>query len=133
MMTAPNFQNLTLTMLPVTTGNGTTLNSTLVSDATAGTTLIAGIIDPATGEKWFNPVAEGNAVVSGDNATKWLPVLHTFTAVGQVTDNLDGGVNQIGMVELYLLPAPANVVEVQTTMRVRVSASATVFTATGTF
>jgi hypothetical protein len=135
-MTLPNFAGLTFTELPVVTLTPATgamaLNATLVADAAAGTTLIAGITDPNSTQRIFNPVAEGLPVASGDAATKWLPTLFAFTAA-QVTDNLNGGINDVGQVTIQLRPAASNTVEATSPMTFKVSPQATVTVATGTF
>jgi hypothetical protein len=135
-MTLPNFDGLTFAELPVTTLNtstgATSLNSSLVTDAAAGATLIAAISDPNSTQRVFNPVAEGNTVQSGDAASKWLPALVAFSAA-QVTDNLNGGINDVGQVTIQLKPATANTVEAGSPLTFKVSPQATVTVATGTF
>jgi hypothetical protein len=135
----PNFTGLTFTEYPVVTQsyNSTTgvttfaLNSTLVTDAAAGTSLVAQVSDVNT-DRTFNPVAEGNPVASGDAAAKWLPSLAGFSAA-TVTDNLDGGNIDVGQVTIVLKPTAANTVEASSPMVFKVSQSATVTLATGTF
>lgn len=142
----PNFAGLTFTQVPVVTqsydsGTGltsTVLNPTLVSDAAAGTSLVAAISDPTGTDRTFNPVAEGNAVAHSDAASKWLPVLVGLSAP-TVTDDYwytvteTEGPSNVGQVTVQLHPAAANAVEQSSPMTFKVSPQATVTIATGTF
>lgn len=128
-MTAPIFNGLTFAVQPVVTSGGVLNTAGLV----AGTTRIAGILDPTSTERIFDPVAEGNAVASGDNATVWLPTVATLTAA-QVVDNLQAGTpTETGQVRLFLTPAAKNVVEAPSPMQFYLSPRALIVTATGTF
>lgn len=131
-----NFNGLTFAVVPVVTGAGA-LNT---AGLTAGTTLIAGILDPVSTQRIFNPQAEGNPVVSADNATKWLPVYAALTAA-QVLDNYwlpvpgqsAATVAKIGQVKLQLTPAAANTIEAPSVLTFWLSPQALLITATGTF
>lgn len=124
-----NFAGLTFAVVPVVTGAGV-LNT---AGLTPGTTMIAGILDPTSTQRIFNPQAEGNPVVSADNATKWLPVVGTITAA-KVVDNLQSGTpTEVGQVTIPLTPAAANTIEASSVMSFKVSPQALLITATGTF
>ena len=129
------FSGLTFAVEPVVVNTGSdaapvwALNTALV----AGTTVIAGILDPTMTQRIFNPVAEGNPVVAADAYTKWLPVLNAISAA-EVTDNLNGGLVNIGQVTLKLAPAASNFIEASSVMTFKVSPQAIVLTCTaGTF
>ena len=129
------FSGLSFTVVPVLTGAGA-LNT---AGVTLGTTMIAGILDPQNTQKLYNPVAEGNSVTSGDNATKWLPVLQNMTAA-QVQDNWwqtipgqSAGATKTGQITLTLTPAAANTVEAASPQSVKVSPDALLIVATGSF
>lgn len=124
-----NFNGLTFAVVPVVTGAGA-LNT---AGVTLGTTMIAGILDPVSTQRIFNPQTEGNPVASSDNATKWLPVLSIMTATTKV-DNLQSGTpTEVGQVQIQLTPAAANTVEASSVMRFYLSPAALLVTATGTF
>lgn len=128
-MTAPNFAGLTFAVVPVVSAGS------LTSSLTAGTTRIAGILDPMTQARIFNPVAEGNPVASGDNATHWLPVVTAISAAS-ATDNAApwySGDAEVGQVTLQLTPAAANTVESPSVMTYKMSPQALLITATSTF
>jgi hypothetical protein len=129
-MTAPNFAGLSFAVVPVVSAG------VLTAALTAGTTRIAAIVDPTMTQKIYNPVSEGNAVASGDNATKWLPVVASISAA-QVTDYIKdptGATTDVGQVTLNLTPAAANVVESSSVMSgIKLSPQALLITATGTF
>lgn len=125
-----NFAGLTFAAVPVITGAGA-LNTALV----AGTTVIAGIVDPTSTQRIFNPQAEGNPVVSGtDSYTVWLPVLSTISAAS-VVDNLQSSApTEIGQITLTLKPAAKNTIEASSVMNFKVSPQAIIITCTaGTF
>lgn len=125
-----NFNGLTFAVVPVVTGAGA-LNT---GGVTLGTTMIAGILDPTSTQRIFNPQAEGNNVQPADNATKWLPVISTLTATTQVDNLISGGPKtDVGQVQVGLTPAAANVVEASSVMRFYLSPAALLITATGTF
>ncbi len=135
-----NFAGLTFAVVPVVTGAGA-LNTGAV---TLGTTMIAAIIDPNSTQRIFNPQAEGNAVASSDNATKWLPVITKFTGTTQVdnywapvfvqqTGATSAPKTDVGQVQILLTPAAANVVEASSVLQFYVSPQALLITATGTF
>lgn len=128
-MTAPNFAGLTFAVVPVVSAGA------LTSALTAGTTRIAGILDPTMTQRIFNPVAEGNAVASGDNATAWLPVVSSISAAEVVDYIADptGDTTDVGQVTLKLTPAAKNIVEAPSVMTFRMSPQALLITATGTF
>lgn len=133
---AAGFGSLTFDAVPVMVNSGTDAapNWELNANLVAGTTVIAGILDPTTTQRIFNPVAEGNAVASGDAYTKWLPVLASITAAAVVDNYQSGAPTEYGQITLKLTPAPANVVEAPSVMTYRVSPQAFVITATaGTF
>lgn len=138
-MTAPNFPALAqyASVAPVVL-NGA-LNSALVAGALGTGVLIVGILDPTTLDKKFDPVAEGNPVVSADAAATWLP---TLTAISAATVNdqywaptftgtqtgatLVNPNNSLGMVTLQLTPAAKNTVEAPSVMTYKVSPGAIV-------
>lgn len=124
-MTAPNFGGLTFAVVPVVSAGA------LTNALTAGTTRIAGILDPTSTDRIFNPVAEGNPVASGDNSNTWLPVVAAISAAS-VVDNLQSGTpTEIGQVTLQLTPAAKNVVEAPSVMTFKLSPQALLITATG--
>jgi hypothetical protein len=124
-----NFAGLTFTVQPVVTGAGALNTAGII----AGTSLVAGILDPTSTQRIFNPQAEGNPVVSADNATKWLPLVKSLTAT-QKTDNLQSGTpTETGQVQLFLTPAAANTVEASSVLNFYLSPAALVVLATGTF
>jgi hypothetical protein len=134
---AAGFNSLTFAVVPVVHNTGSDASPTWVLN-TAGLpagTVIAGILDPTSTNRIFDPVAEGNPVATSDAYTKWLPTVATAgVTAAQVTDNLQGGVNEIGQVTLPLTPAAANTVEAPSVMTYKVSPRALVITATaGTF
>lgn len=124
------FNGLTFAVQPVITAAGAVNTAGLI----AGTTLIAGILDPTSTQRIFNPVAEGNNVQSSDTAATWLPVVKSLTAT-TVTDNLVSGgpKTDFGQVQLFLTPAAKNVVEASSVMNYYLSPAALVITATGSF
>lgn len=127
-----NFNGLTFAVVPVVTGAGALNTGAL----TAGTTMIAGILDPTMTQRIFDPQAEGNPVVASDNATKWLPVVAATNGLTATTvvDNLQTGApTEVGMVTLKLTPAAANTVEAPSVMTFHLSPRALLITATGTF
>jgi hypothetical protein len=138
-----NFAGLTFAVQPVVTGAGVLNTAGIVG----GTTVIAGILDPTSTQRIFNPQAEGNAVVTGDAYTKWLPVVTTGGLTATTINDqywqpvFQGGTtqvpqpnNKIGQVQLQLTPAAANVVEASSVMRFYLSPQALVITCTaGTF
>lgn len=139
-VTTNSFNGLTLAVVPVTTAAGG-LNTALV----AGTTLVAGILDPGNTERIFNPIAEGNAVQTGDTAATWLPVWATPT-VAEVNDQywepvFQGGTSQVpqpnsklGQIAVYLTPAAKNVVEASSVLHFYLSPNALILTwSSGTF
>ncbi len=130
------FNGLTFAVQPVVTAAGALNTAGLI----AGTTLIAGILDPVSTQRVFNPVIEGNPVATGDAASKWLPVVDALTAT-EVFDNYWLSVPgqtaaaspKVGQVQLQLTPAAANTVEASSVMKYYLSPGALVITATGTF
>jgi hypothetical protein len=131
------FNGLTFAVVPVVknTGSDGSPTWTLNTAGLPAGTVIAGILDPVSTNRIFDPVAEGNPVATSDAYTKWLPTVATAgVTAAQVTDNLQGGVNEIGQVTLPLTPAAANTVEAPSVMTYKVSPRALVITATaGTF
>lgn len=133
-----NFNGLTFAVVPAVTGAGV-LNTAGLPAAT----VVAGILDPANGiHKIFNPQAEGNAVVTGDAYTKWLPTVTVAPTAASVDDQYwkpAGGTvpspnTKLGQITLNLSPAAANVVEASSVMQYKLSANALVITCTaGTF
>jgi hypothetical protein len=129
-----NFAGLTFAVQPVVTGAGVLNTAGIIG----GTTYIAAIVDPVSTQRVFNPQAEGNAVVSGDSYTAWLPQVAAggLTAT-QKTDYLNpSGTNPVGtgQVVLQLTPAVKNVVEASSVTRYYLSPQALVITCTaGTF
>jgi hypothetical protein len=138
-----NFNGLTFAVQPVVTGAGVLNTAAIIG----GTTVIAGILDPTSTQRLFNPQAEGNAVVTGDAYTKWLPIVATGGLTATTINDqywqpvFQGGTtqvpqpnNKIGQVQLQLTPAAANVVEASSVMRFYLSPIAFVITCTaGTF
>lgn len=129
-----DFSGLTFTVVPVVTNTGTVTSPVwaLTTALTAGTTMIAGIVDPTSTQRIFNPRTEGNPVVAADNATVWLPVVKSISST-KVTDNLNAGAVDIGQVQLFLTPAAKNTVEASSVMAFYLSPAALLITATGTF
>lgn len=140
------FNGLSFTVQPVITSAGVLNTAGIV----AGTSLIAGILDPTSTDRIFNPVAEGNPVASGDAASKWLPVVSTgyptattvadnywtpvFNGVTFDSDSAVGlGQSKFGQVQLFLTPAAANTVEASSVLHFYLSPNALVLVATGTF
>jgi hypothetical protein len=138
-----NFNGLTFAVQPVVTGAGVLNTAGIV----AGTTVIAGILDPTSTQRIFNPQAEGNAVVTGDAYTKWLPVVATGGLTATTVNDqywaptfagsgnsYSATNNKIGQVQLQLTPAAANVVEASSVLKFYLSPQAIVITCTaGTF
>ena len=135
------FNGLTFTVQPVITAAGAVNTAGLV----AGTTLVAGILDPNSTQRIFNPVAEGNPVVIGtDSAATWLPVVKSLTATtvndqywapafAESSATYDNPNNQFGQVQLFLTPAAKNTVEASSVLNFYLSPHALVIVATGTF
>lgn len=125
-----NFNGLTFAVQPVVTGAGALNTAGII----AGTTYVAGILDPQSTQRVFNPQAEGNAVVGGDAYTAWLPKVSALTAT-QKTDYLQSGTPvETGQVQLFLTPAAKNVVEASSVLNFYLSPDALVITCTaGTF
>jgi hypothetical protein len=125
------FSGLTFAVEPVVVAGA------LNTSGLPATTLIAGIVDPTSTQRIFNPVAEGNPVASGDTAAHWLPAVKTgglFAAT--VTDYIKdptGDTTDVGQVTLELTPAAANTVEAPSVMTFKLSPQALIITATGTF
>lgn len=137
------FSGLTFAAVPVVVNTGSdaapvyALNTALV----AGTTVIAGLFDPISTQRIFNPQAEGNPVVTGDSYATWLPVLNTISDAS-VLDNYwvsipgqsAATVGKPGQVKITLKSAAANVVEASSVMAFWVSPQAFVITCSaGTF
>lgn len=131
-----NFNGLTFAVVPAVTGAGA-LNTAGLPAAT----VVAGILDPANGiHKIFNPQTEGNAVLTGDAYTKWLPTISVAPTAASVVDNYwtpatgSAGATKLGQITLNLSPAAANVVEASSVMDYKLSANALIVTCTaGTF
>jgi hypothetical protein len=129
------FSGLTFAVVPLVEAG--VVNAGLV----AGTTVIAGILDPISAERIFNPAAEGNPVASGDAYTKWLPVIKTIsgtTVVDNYWASVPGstvpGPTSTGQVKLVLSPAAANTVEASSVLEFWLSPQALILTCTaGTF
>lgn len=137
------FQGLTFVVQPVTTSAGV-LNTNIV----AGTSRVAGILDPAGGlNRMYNPTAVGFAPVTGtDTAATWLPIVTSIAAssvndqywtptfVGTQTGATVVNPNtKIGQVQLVLTAATADTVRASSVMNFRLSQYAFVIIATGTF
>lgn len=136
------FQGLTFVVAPVVLANGTLNTAAIV----AGTSRVAGILDPAGGiNRQYNPTSVGFAPVGGtDTAATWLPLVSSITAT-TVNDQywqpvFTGGTtqvpqpnNKIGQVTLNLTPATADTVRASSVMQFKLSQGAFVITATGTF
>lgn len=133
-----NFNGLTFAVVPVVTGAGALNTAGLPSG-----TVIAGIVDPVSTQRIFNPQAEGNPVASGDAYNHWLPSLGAAVSAAEVDDQYWSDVpgnsvpspnNKVGQVTLKLTPAAANTVEAPSVMTFKVSPQALVITCTaGTF
>lgn len=111
--------------------------------------VVAGILDPLSTDRIFNPLAEGNAVNANDTATMWLPAFNTaglFGGVSPATVNdqywapvfrdqsgatVDASNTQVGQVTLYLKPGASNVVEAASVMTFKVSPQAVVLMVPG--
>jgi hypothetical protein len=135
-----NFAGLTFAVVPVVTGAGA-----LTAALTDGSTLIAGIVDPTSTQRIFNPQAEGNPVASGDTAATWLPVVEAISAAsvndqywapvfsGQSGATVTNPNTKVGQVKLQLQAAAKNTVEAASVMTFWLSPQALLITATGTF
>ncbi len=139
-----NFAGLTFAVQPVVTGAGVLNTAGIIG----GTTYVAGILDPTSTQRIFNPQAEGNPVVSGVDAySVWLPQVATGGLTATTINDqywqpvYQGGTsqvpqpnNKIGQVQLQLTPAAKNTVEASSVMRFYLSPQALVITCTaGTF
>jgi len=132
------FQGLTFTVLPVVTSAGA-LNASIV----AGTSRVAGILDPVAGiNRMYNPTSVGFAPVGGtDTAATWLPLVSSISATSvndQYWTPVPGNTvpqpnNKIGTVSLNLTPATADTVRASSVMQFKLSQNAFVIIATGTF
>lgn len=138
-----NFNGLTFAVVPVVLASATFGQQGVLNTAglPAGT-VVAGILDPANGvHRLFNPQLNGNAVVSGDSYTKWLPTISTGGLVATTVADAywvpAGGSssNKYGQIAIPLTPAAADVVNASSTLvNTKVSPSAFVITCTaGTF
>jgi hypothetical protein len=132
------FNGLTFAVVPVVknTGSDGSPTWTLQTSALPAGTVIAGILDPNTTNRIFDPVAEGNPVATSDAYTKWLPtVAAAGVTAASVVDNLQASApTEYGQVTIPLTPAAANTVEAPSVMTFKVSPRALVITATaGTF
>lgn len=135
-----NFNGLTFAVVPVVLASATFGQQGVLNTAglPAGT-VVAGVLDPANGvHRLFNPQLNGNAVVSGDAYTKWLPVIAAagLTATS-IQDNYwtpatgSAGATKLGQISLPLVPAAADVVNSSSTLvNTKVSPSAFVITCT---
>lgn len=115
-----------------------TVGAAAVTGLAAGT-VVGAILDPASTQRIFNPVAEGNPVKTGDSYTEWLPTVKAVT-YAQVTDNYWASIpgqssetpnTDIGQIKLELAPAAANTVEASSVMTFYLSPQAIVLTVTG--
>lgn len=138
-MTAPNFATVAAaaTVVPVVSAGA------LTTALTTGT-VIVGFIDPINGQRIFDPVAEGNAVASGNTAATWLPTVKANGVVAaSITDNYwapvfaaNGGASftapvSVGQIKLELTAAALNVVEAPSVMTFYLSPKALVLTVAG--
>ena len=133
------FQGLTFVVAPVVLANGTLNTAAIV----AGTSRVAGILDPANGiNRQYNPTSVGFAPVGGtDTAATWLPLVKSISSVSvndQYWTAVPGNTtpqpnNKIGQVSLNLTAATADTVRASSVMQFKLSQNAFVITATGTF
>lgn len=131
------FQGLSFTVQPVVSSAGV-LNASIV----AGTSRVAGILDPAGGlNRQYNPTSVGFAPVTGtDTAATWLPLVSSIAVTG-VLDNYwlaipgqsAATVAKPGVVTLVLTAATADTVRASSVMNFKLSSNAFVIIATGTF
>lgn len=134
-MTAPvAFSALTFAVVPVVSAGALTTN------LPAGT-VIAGILDPVSTDRVFNPYAEGLLPASGDAVNTWLPQVAASGGLtaAQVNDqywsNVPGNTVpasnlQTGQVTLKLTPGAKNTVEAPSVMTFKLSPNALIITTT---
>lgn len=138
-LSVPIFQNLTLAEVPaVILATVNDVQTWQVNPALTPGAYVAGVDDPATTERVFNPIAEGNPVGSGDDYTKWMPVIAAVSAA-MIDDAYwspasDTSLVNVGQVTLQLKAAAANTVEASSPMTFKVSQGALITLVTaGTF
>lgn len=138
------FQGLTFVVQPVVTSAGA-LNTNIV----AGTSRVAGILDPAGGiNRMYNPTSVGFTPQTGtDTAATWLPLVasitgssvndqywaSTFQSGGQSGATIVNPNTKYGQVQLVLTAATADTVRASSVMNFKLSSNAFVIVATGTF
>jgi hypothetical protein len=129
------FKNLTFAVNPVTL-NGTSLNSAIV----AGTSRVAGILDPVSGiNRMYDPASVGFTPSGSDATSVWLPVVSTITATtvndqywAAVPGSTQGANNKMGQVQVTLTAGSSDTVRASSVMAFKLSPQALVLTATGT-
>jgi len=123
------FQGLTLTAVPVTTFAGALNTGSLV----AGTTIVAAVIDPASGiNRVYNPYLVGFTPQTGDASSVWLPKLTAISATS-VFDAYwvpagQAGSSKLGAIKMTLTPGTSDTVRASSVMQFQVSQSAFVLT-----
>jgi hypothetical protein len=138
------FQGLTFVVQPVVSAAGV-LNASIV----AGTSRVAGILDPAGGiNRMYNPTSVGFSPLGGtDTAATWLPIVTsisassvndqywapTFQSGGQTGATVVNPNTKVGQVQLLLTAATADTVRASSVMQFKLSPNAFVIVATGTF
>jgi hypothetical protein len=129
------FKNLTFVVQPVTL-NGTSLNAGLV----AGTSRVAGILDPVAGiNRTYDPASVGFTPSGSDATSVWLPLLNTITATtvndqywAAVPGSTQGANNKLGQVQISLTAGTSDTVRASSVMNFKLSPNALVIIATGT-